>query len=98
MLLICRLKFQLLSKWIPKSSIDGTDLIVWVSIVNGMFLRLDYFLPRIMAGNLSELIIISFFVNQSMAILLSDAAVAAAADDDDDNELFLWYVWLTKGI
>ena len=56
-----------------------------------MFLRLDYFLPRIMAWNLSELIIISFFVNQSMAILLSDAAVAAAADDDD-NELFLWYV------
>ena len=45
-----------------------------------------------MAWNLSELINISFFVNQSMAILLLDAAVAAAAAADDDNELFLWYV------
>ena len=53
------------------SSTDGTELIVWLSIVNGMFVRLDFFLSRIMAWNLSGLIIISFFVNQSMAILLS---------------------------
>ena len=75
MLLICRLKFNLSSKGIPKSSTDETDLIVWLSIVNGMFVRLDFFLSRIMAWNLSGLIIISFFVNQSMAILLSDSNV-----------------------
>ena len=67
--------FNLSSKWIPKSSTYGTDLIVWLSIVNGMFVRLDFFLSRIMAWNLSGLIIISFFVNQSMAILLLDSNV-----------------------
>ena len=40
-----------------------------------MFVRLDFFLSRIMAWNLSGLIIISFFVNQSLAILLSDSNV-----------------------
>ena len=41
-----------------------------------MFVRLDFFLSRIMAWNLSGLIIISFFVNQSIAILLSDSNVS----------------------
>ena len=48
-LLIYRLKFNLSSKWIPKSST---------------------------AWNLSGLIIVSFFVNQSAAMLLSDANVS----------------------
>ena len=64
MLLICRLKFNS-SKWISKSSADGTDLIDWLSIVNGMFVRLDFLLSGMMAWNLSGLIIISFFINQS---------------------------------
>ena len=40
-----------------------------------MFVRLGFFLSRIMAWDLPESIIISFFVNQSMAILLSDSNV-----------------------
>ena len=38
-----------------------------------MFARLDFFLSKIIAWNLPGLIIISFFVNQSIAILLSYA-------------------------
>ena len=62
MLLICRLKVNLPSKWIRKSSINGTDLIVWLSIANRIFVRLNFFLPTIMTWNLSGLIFISFFV------------------------------------
>ena len=38
-----------------------------------MFVGLDVFLLRIMALNLPGLIIISFFVNQSIAILLCNS-------------------------
>ena len=40
-----------------------------------MFVRLGFFLSRRTAWNFSGLIGISFFVNQSMAILLSDSDV-----------------------
>ena len=50
-------------------------MIVSLSIANGMFLRLGFFLSRIMAWNLCGLIIISFFVNESIVILLSDSNV-----------------------
>ena len=48
-------------------------MIVGLSIVNGMFVRLDFFQSRIMAWNMSGLTIILFFVNQSIAALLSDS-------------------------
>ena len=51
----------------------GTDFIVWLPSAIGMLLRLDSF--RIMACNFSELIMISFFVNLSIAMPLSDANV-----------------------
>ena len=57
------------------NSTGGADLIVSLSIVNGMFVRLDFFLTRLMAWNLSGLIIVSFFVNHSIAMLLSDSNV-----------------------
>ena len=57
------------------NSTGGADLIVSLSIVNGMFVRLDFFLTRLMAWNLSSLIIVSFFVNHSIAMLLSDSNV-----------------------
>ena len=40
-----------------------------------MFVRLDFFLSRIMTWDFSGLINILFFVNQSMAILFSDSNV-----------------------
>ena len=49
---------------------------IQLSIVNGMFIKLDFFLSRIMAWNLSGLIVILFFVNQSIAMLLSDFNVS----------------------
>ena len=75
MLLICRLKFNFASKWIAKSSTDETDFVAWLSIFNEIFVRLDFFLSRIMGWNLSGLIIISFFAKQSMTILLPDSNV-----------------------
>ena len=57
------------------NSTGGADLIVSLSIVNGMFVRLDFFLTRLMAWNLSGLIIASFFVNHLIAMLLSDSNV-----------------------
>ena len=73
MLLICRLRFNLSSKWLPKSSPDGSNLIVWLSIVNDIFVRLDFFLSTRIAKNLSGLIIISLLIYQSIAMLLSDS-------------------------
>ena len=75
MLLICRLKFNLTSKGILKISTDEIDLIVY-GIVKGMFVRLDFLLSRIMAWNFSGLKIILFYVNQLIAILLSDSNVS----------------------
>ena len=41
-----------------------------------MFVKLDFFLSRIMAWSFSGIKIISFFVNQSIAIILSDSYVS----------------------
>ena len=71
MLLICRLKSKLSSKRIPKSFARRTVLIVWLSVVvNGTFVKLDFVLSRIIALNLFGSIIISFFVIQTVAMLL----------------------------
>ena len=71
MLLICGLKFNLPSNWIPKSSTKGAVLICLLSITKFSFVWSQIILSIIITWNLSGFTIIWFFLNQS--VITSDS-------------------------
>ena len=72
-LLMCRLKLSFSSIWIPRSSTDEADFIIWLSTWKFVFARSERFLFNTIAWNLLGFTTILFILNHSIAILLSDS-------------------------
>ena len=94
-LLISRWKFEFLSKVQEfKSSANILDLIVWLSVINKIFVRLDFLLSKMISGNLSEFVVISHFENKSMALFFSDSAVSINLSPQTNKALSSANLWM----
>ena len=87
---MCRLKWNLSSIWIPRSSWDETNFITWLSTWNFVFVRLECFLFNTITWDLPEFTIILFILNHSIALLLYESNLFIL------RVLLNWYIWKIK--